>query len=87
MCVRAARNTKASGHSGILESAKAVLEDLQSTGILEGLLLNPPVRTEMRTDPKQCLLVLIAKPKGEVQLVSGPSSASICDQTSCRDIS
>ncbi|KAL0029095.1 hypothetical protein WJX77_006448 [Trebouxia sp. C0004] len=35
----ATRDTKASGHSGILESAKAVLEDLQSTGILEGLLL------------------------------------------------
>ncbi len=64
--MHAARDTKASGHSGILESAKAVLEDLQSTGILEGLLLNPPVRKEMRRDNKKtCLLALIAKPKGE----------------------
>jgi len=46
--VHAARDTKASGHSGILESAKAVLEDLQSTGILEGLLLNPQVRKDIR---------------------------------------
>ncbi len=47
VCVHAARETKASGHSGILESAKAVLEDLQSTGILEGLLLNAPVRKQI----------------------------------------
>jgi len=47
VCVHAARDTKASGHSGILESAKAVLEDLQSTGILEGLLLNAPVRKQI----------------------------------------
>ncbi|KAL3156144.1 hypothetical protein ABBQ32_012435 [Trebouxia sp. C0010 RCD-2024] len=39
----ATRHTKASGHSGILESAKAVVEDLQSTGVLEGLMLHPPV--------------------------------------------
>lgn len=42
-CGVAARHTKASGHSGILESAKAVVEDLQSTGVLEGLMLHPPV--------------------------------------------
>ena len=36
-------NTKASGHSGILEAAKAVLEDLQSTGTLQELMQEPPV--------------------------------------------
>ena len=39
----AAQNTEAAGHSGILESAKGVLEDLQSTGVLEQLMLHPPV--------------------------------------------
>ena len=39
----AGANTKASGHSGILESAKAVLEDLQSTGVLQRLMQQPPV--------------------------------------------
>ena len=43
MAVLAARDTQASGHSGILESAKAVLEDLQTTGVLESLMLNSPV--------------------------------------------
>ena len=42
-CVHAAQQTEASGHSGILESAKGVLEDLQFTGVLEQLMLHPPV--------------------------------------------
>ena len=40
--------TKASGHSGILESAKAVLEDLQSTGVLQQLMQEPPVSPCLR---------------------------------------
>ena len=46
----AAQDTQATGHSGILESAKAVLEDLQSTGILEGLLLNAPVSSNFMSN-------------------------------------
>ena len=38
-------DTKAAGHSGILEAAKAVLEDLQSTGTLQALMQDPPVNS------------------------------------------
>ena len=47
---RAAQQTEASGHSGILESAKGVLEDLQSTGVLEQLMLHPPVSMALPED-------------------------------------
>lgn len=40
----ATQSTEAAGHSGILESAKGVLEDIQSTGVLEQLMLHPPVQ-------------------------------------------
>lgn len=43
LALTAGPETKASGHSGILESAKAVLEDLQSTGVLQRLMQEPAV--------------------------------------------
>lgn len=69
----AARDTKATGHSGILESARAVVEDLQATGVLEGLMLHPRV-----PPPPPFALAFVWRRQGRLALVFGLGQDRLC---------